>query len=127
LFLGPKGLLRQYYANQSSEYVHALRLYFNILKSLFPVQWNEADKHIIFTNRGISAFLKLLKSILKTEQCPLNHTIVEKYLKTLKNYWTDSDWETVSLRNAYVGSKGWKYLHRDMVKVIQKKYKNFVE
>jgi DNA sulfur modification protein DndB len=125
--LGPRGLLREHYKNESSDYVRALRLYFNILKGLFPIQWNEPDKYIIFTNRGISAFLKLLRSILKTEECPLTEAIINKYLRPLRDNWNDSQWETASLASAYVGSKGWKDFHRDLVKVIQKKYKAFVE
>jgi DNA sulfur modification protein DndB len=125
--LGPRGLLRKYYANTSSEYVAALRLYFGVLKSLFPAEWNDPNKYIIFTNRGISAFLKLLKSILKTEKRKLTQPRVKKYLEPLRDHWSDAHWETAELANAYVGSKGWKDFHRDLVKVIQKKYRTFVE
>jgi len=125
--LGPRGLLRKHYENTSAEYVAALRLYFGLLKSLFPVQWDDPDKYIIFTNRGISAFLKLLKSILKTDQHKLSESSVRKYLKPLRDEWANSHWETALLANAYVGSKGWKDFHRDLVKVIQKKYKAFKE
>ncbi len=125
--LGPRGLLRKHYNNTSSEYLAALRLYFGVLKSMFPNQWNNPDKYVIFTNRGISAFLKLLKSIIKTEEKKLTHSIVKKYLEPLRVQWSDSHWETAKLTNAYVGSKGWKDFHRDIVKVIQKKHKNFKE
>jgi DGQHR domain-containing protein len=125
--LGARGLLRKHYDNSSVEYVATLRLYFGVLKSLFPAQWNDPDRYVIFTNRGISAFLKLLKSILKTEPYKLTVQIARKYLKPLRDQWTDSHWETASLANAYVGSKGWKDFHRDLVKVIQNRYKNFKE
>jgi DNA sulfur modification protein DndB len=125
--LGPRGLLRMYYNNKSADYVAALRLYFGVLKSLFPAQWDDPDKYVIFTNRGISAFLKLLKSILKTERRKLTQPRVKKYLKPLRDQWSDVHWVTATLANAYVGSKGWKDFHRDLVKVIQKKCKNFNE
>lgn len=126
--LGKRGLLRKYYPTNSSDaYTQALRIYFGVLKNLFPEQWNEPERYVIFTNRGVSAFLKLLKSILKTEQRPLTNAIVKKYLQPLKDEWEDAHWETASLSNSYVGSKGWKDFHRDLMNVIRKKYPSFQE
>jgi DGQHR domain-containing protein len=121
------GLLRKYYPNESKEYVGALRLYFGVLRSLFKEQWEHPEKYIIFTNRGISAFLKLLKSILKACQSPLTQEIVLKYLQPLRDNWADGQWETAQLKNAYVGAKGWKDFHRDLVKTIQERYPEFKE
>jgi DGQHR domain-containing protein len=126
--ISERGLLRKYYpTNESSAYLSALRLYFNVLKSIFNLQWQKPEKYIIFTNRGISAFLKLLKSILKTEGDPLDKSSLEKYLKSLKKDWNDSKWETAKLKNAYVGSQGWKNFHRDLVTSIRKTYPSFRE
>jgi DGQHR domain-containing protein len=125
--LGRRGLLRKYYPNESREYIQALRLYFGILKKLFKEQWQYPEKYIIFTNRGVSAFLKLLKSILKTCKCTLNEDIVNKYLQPLKNNWKNTDWEITRLKSAYVGSKGWKDFHRDLVETIRKVHHDFKE
>lgn len=125
--LAKRGQLRKYYPNESAAYVTALRLYFGLLKSLFAKQWAEPDKYIIFTNRGISAFLKLLKSILKTHKKRIDHRTVKNYLQPLRDTWADSHWETSRLRNAYVGSKGWKDFHRDLVSAIQKAHHEFKE
>jgi len=125
--LGHRGLLRKYYPNESSRYFAALRLYFSVLKTLFNTQWQDPEKYIIFTNRGISAFLKLLKSILITCQSPLDKDIVGKYLQPLKDEWKTRDWEIDHLKSAYVGSKGWKDFHRDLVSTIRKVYPNFQE
>jgi DGQHR domain-containing protein len=126
--LGKRGLLRKHYpSNTSADYVKALRLYFGILKKLFPNQWNDPKKYIIFTNRGISAFLKLLKSILRTCESPLSKEIVEKYLQSLKDRKTDANWVTADLRSAYIGSKGWKNFHQDLVATICKDYPDFKE
>lgn len=124
--LGPRGLLRIHYPNESCKYVSTLRLYFGLLKSFFEEEWQQPEKYIIFTNRGISAFLKLLKSILRTCQCPLDNDIVSKYLQALKDNWTGG-WETSELRNSYVGSKGWKDLHRNLVAAIRQSYPDFQE
>jgi DGQHR domain-containing protein len=125
--LGSGGLLRKYYpTNESKEYISALRLYFNVLKSLFDEQWQHPEKYVIFTNRGISAFLKLLRSILKACQSPINEDKTKKYLQALKDNWADS-WETKKLSSSYVGSGGWKDLHRQLVRAIQKKYSDFQE
>jgi DNA sulfur modification protein DndB len=124
--LGPRGLLRKYYLNESKEYIRALRLYFGLLKTLFKEEWSKPERYIIFTNRGISAFLKLLKSFLKTCKKPLDEDTVRKYLKALKDNWKAS-WETRKLKNSYVGSKGWKDFHRDLVKTIRKAYSDFRE
>lgn len=129
--VGRKGLLRKHYKNESKEYIAALRLYFGVLKSLFKEQWEHPEKYIIFTNSGISAFLKLLKSILKTCQSPLNEEIVKRYLQPLRNKWEDSELETKTLaetlRSTYVGSKGWKDLHRLLVSTIREVYPDFQE
>lgn len=124
--LGVRGLLRKHYDNNSIEYGGALRLYFSVLKSTFPTQWNKPDKYIMFTNRGISAFLKLLRSILKTCQSPLSKEILNEYFTALKTNWTEG-WETSTLRNSYVGSKGWKDFHRDLVAAIRKSIPDFKE
>ncbi len=125
--LGPRGLLRKYYPNESKEYIGALGLYFGVLKSLFKEQWEQPERYIIFTNRGISAFLKLSRSILKTCQSHLTKQIVLKYLQPLKDRRSDSDWETNKLRSAYVGAKGWKDFHRDLVSTIRAVYPDFQE
>jgi DNA sulfur modification protein DndB len=123
--LGPRGLLRKYCKNETKEYVSALRLYFGIMKSMFKKEWLHPESYIIFTNRGVSAFLKLLKSIIKTCKCPLDEMIVKRYLLPLKDKW--SSWETSGLRSAYVGSKGWKDFHHDLVTTIREVYPDFEE
>ena len=125
--LSQNGKLRKHYPHESKEYVGVLRLYFSQLKSLFPKQWADPDRYIIFTNRGISAFLKLLKSILKTHKKRLDLQTVRKYLKPLRDDWRDELWETKQLRNSYVGSQGWKNFHHDLVKIIKKTHPEFKE
>jgi DGQHR domain-containing protein len=125
--VGDRGLLRKYYTNQSREYIVAFRMYFGVLKSMFPIQWDNPDKYIIFTNRGISAFLKLLKSILKTHRDRLDPKTIKKYLEPLKCKWPIRRWETTLLRNSYVGSKGWKDFHRDLVKTVKSIHRDFKE
>ena len=122
-----RGLLRRYYNHNSSEYVRILRMYFNQLKVLFPKQWDNPNKYIIFTNRGISAFIKLLKSILRTKKVKIDHEDIKAYLQPLRDKYDDEYWITTSLSNSYIGSKGWKDFHRDLVKVIKEKFQDFVE
>jgi hypothetical protein len=80
----------------------------------------------MFTNRGISAFLKLLRSMLKTVDGPVDRDTMLKYLKPLQK-WDNTHWETKKLKNSYVGAKGWKDFHRDLVKVIKRTYREFEE
>ncbi len=128
--IGPRGLLRKFYPeNQSTKYISALRMYFGVLKSLFEEEWKAPEKYIIFRNKGISAFLKLLKSILKT--CKATKTtfcraVVNKYLGALKDNWKGG-WDMDSLKKSYVGSQGWKDFHRDLIRAIRKKYRKFKE
>ncbi|MEW6239605.1 MAG: DGQHR domain-containing protein [Chloroflexota bacterium] len=124
--IGERGLLRKYYSHQSDKYIAVLRMYFSILKSIFPNEWNDPDKYIMFTNRGISAFLKLLRSMLKTEEAPLTRPVITKYLTALENGWVGS-WETKLLQSSYVGTQGRNDFHRDLVKAIQKKYPKFIQ
>ncbi len=123
--IGPKGWLRKLYDHESSVYISVLRMYFSILKSLFPLQWKDQQKYITFTNRGISAFLKLLRSMLRTEDKQLNEASMTKYLNVLKQKWKDPKWEIAKLRSAYVGSGGWSDFHKDLAATIRKKFKNF--
>jgi DGQHR domain-containing protein len=122
--IAERGLLRKYYGHNSDEYVNALRMYFSTLKDLFSDAWNDPENYIIFSNRGISAFLKLLKSILKTEETNLSQQIIRTYLQALKAGW-DTGWETKSLLSSYVGTQGRNDFHRDMVSAIRKKYPDF--
>ncbi len=124
--LGSRGLLRKYYpANSPEEYVRVLRMYFGTIQSVFKKEWNNTDKYIIATNRGISAFLKLLKSILKTEKTALNQKKVRDYMLALKA--GSLIWEFEQLKKTYVGSQGWKEFHRDLVRAIKKKFPTFKE
>ena len=124
--LGPRGLLRRYYpANTPEEYIRVLRMYFGTIQSVFKREWKHSDKYIIATNRGISAFLKLLKSILKTEKKALLQETLRDYLVALKS--GSVTWEFEQLKKTYVGSQGWKDFHRELVKAIRKKYSSFKE
>ena len=124
--LGPRGLLRKYYpANTPEEYIRVLRTYFGTIQSVFKKEWKNNEKYIIATNRGVSAFLKLLKSILKTDKAALSQTKVRDYMRALKA--GSVVWEFEQLKKTYVGSQGWKDFHRDMVLAIRKKFPAFKE
>jgi hypothetical protein len=122
--LGENGLLRKHYpSNKPEDFVHALRIYFSTIKELFSKEWRDPHNYIVATNKGISAFLKLLKSILRAEKSPLTHEIVRKYLEPLEAGW--ETWKIQELGAKYVGSQGWKQFHKDMVQVIRKKFPQF--
>lgn len=124
--LGPKGLLRKYYPNNKpKEYLQVLRIYFSTIRTVFGKEWKDPTRYIIATNRGISAFLKLLRSILKTEKAAIKQTVLAKYLRGLKAGW--DTWDFGELRGKYVGSGGWKQFHRDLVRVIRSKFPDFRE
>lgn len=123
--LGPFGELRKYYPeNKTDAYVRVLRMYFSSIRNIFEDEWEKPNKYIIATNRGISAFLKLLKSILRTEKRPLTPASIKKYLLPLK---TGVEWEQDKLKRSYVGSQGWKEFHRELVGVIKETYPDFSE
>ena len=122
--LGPQGALRKLYPSNSPElFTKVIRLYFSTIRSMFKNEWDHPETYIIATNRGISAFLKLLKSILLTHKKKLTVATVRKYLKPLKS----RNWELDTLSKSYVGSQGWKDFYRDLAKDIKKKYPNFAE
>ena len=124
--VGKTGLLRKYHGRRSVDYVKVLAQYFSVLRKQFPKEWDDPNKYIPFTNRGISAFLKLLKSILKHHNGKLDLVVMTKYLRPLKKHWSQG-WETGNLKNAYVGSKGWKDFHKDLVAAILKEIPDFNE
>jgi len=124
--VGTNGWLRRRYpSNNSQEFLGVLRIYFSTVKSVFPKQWKSPEKYIIATNRGISALLKLLRSILKTHDGPISHELVKKYLIPLKS--KRKLWESAKLQKNYVGSQGWKTFHRDLIKLIRVKYPELIE
>ncbi len=123
--VGPKGALRRLYPqNKSKTYILVLRKYFSVIKEQFGAEWNDPANYIIATNRGITAFLKLLRSILNFENRTLTKQISRKYVRALAQHWKGT-WETVKLKKSYVGSQGWKQFHNDMVLAIRKTYKTF--
>jgi len=124
--IGTRGLLRKHYQHCSAQYVKVLDMYFSVLKSLFRKQWRAPGKYVIFQNRGVSAFLKLLRSILKTVDGPVDAKALKKYPRPLTE-WTDSHWETAKLNRSYVGSQGWKDFHRDLLEKIRRKHRHFQE
>ena len=124
--LGPRGLLRKYYPNNSpEEYVRLLRMYFSTVQSLFKKEWKDPGRYIIATNKGISAFLKLLRSILKTEKAPPSQKAIHGYLSALGSGAVT--WEFEQLKKTYAGSQGWKDFHRDLVKAVKKEFPAFKE
>lgn len=125
--VGPNGLLRKYYPNTSHAFVGALRTYFTVLSELFEKEWKEPKTYIIPTNRGISAFLKLLKSILKNEQARITKETARKYLQPVKERWIKRTWVRSKLHTSYTASQGWKQFHRDLVKTVKRKYTHFME
>lgn len=122
--LGRRGVLRKYYpGNDPHEYVSILRTYFSTVRSLFKNEWNHPDEYIVATNRGISAFLKLLRSMFRTEKRPMAHKDFRKYLVALKHEF--KSWRFEDLKKTYVGSQGWSDFHSDLLAAIRKKYPRF--
>lgn len=120
--LGPRGLLRKQYAsNKPAEYVSALRTYFSTIRSMFKDQWDNPQTFIIATNRGVSAFLKLLKSLLQTTDATISPEQVKKYFQPL----TTLAWDYQNLSKSYVGSQGWKDFYRDLAEHIRKTHEDF--
>jgi DGQHR domain-containing protein len=119
--LAPRGILRKLYPNNDpDEFIRVLRTYFSTVRSLFGKEWRNPEEHIISTNRGISAFLKLLRSMFRTEKKQLDHQDFKKYLTALKREW--KSWKFVDLKKTYVGSQGWADFHKDLVAAIRKHY-----
>jgi DNA sulfur modification protein DndB len=122
--LGPRGLLRKYYPkNDPDEFLQVLRTYFSTVRSLFHEEWGRPDDYIISTNRGISAFLKLLRSMLRTDKRPLVYADFEKYLTALKG--GIKTWKLTDLKKTYVGSQGWSAFHADLVEAVRRQYRTF--
>jgi len=122
--LGTRGLLRKYYPNNDpGEFLQVLRTYFSTIRSLFHEEWDHPSIYIVATNRGISAFLKLLRSMLKTEGKALTHAECKKYLSALKT--GIKTWNLSDLKKTYVGSQGWSEFHEDLLAAIRRKFPNF--
>jgi DGQHR domain-containing protein len=122
--IAPNGLLRKYYrSNSSTVFVKVLRTYFKLISNLFPQEWRDPRTYILATNRGFTASLKLLRSMLRTEDKKLSIASMKRYLVVLKKHF--GTWKTTDLKKAYVGSQGWSQFHEDMLKAIRKEYRDF--
>jgi DGQHR domain-containing protein len=122
--IAKNGLLRRYYpSNTSKAYVKILRQYFHLISNLFAEEWTNPKLYIVPTNRGFTAFLKLLRSIIRTEEGKPSRAAIRRYLKTLRDNWTT--WKTAELKKSYVGSQGWAQFHDDMLVAIRKTYHDF--
>jgi len=120
--VSPSGVLRKLYPSNKPEiYEKVLRTYFSTVRSMFKDEWTHPQTYIIATNRRLSAFLKLLKSVLLTHNNKITAGTVKKYLGPLKS----RKWDYATLSKSYVGSQGWKDFYRDLAKQIKKKHKNF--
>jgi hypothetical protein len=102
-------------------------MYFSTLRDVLTPEWDAPDKYILATNRGVTAFLKLLKSIHKNEQKRVDPTIARKYLAIVRDHWIKRTWETSKLDTSYSASQGWKQFHRDLIRSVQKKIRTFQE
>jgi DNA sulfur modification protein DndB len=125
--VGDNGALRKYYPNSSATYVGVLRLYFGVIQEVFESEWKEPKKYIIATTRGVTALLKLLKSILKNEQARVDGAQIKGYMQIIKSHWVKHTWETSKLDTSYSASQGWKQFHRDLVRTIQQVKRRFRE
>jgi DGQHR domain-containing protein len=122
--IAENGLLKKYYPSNSSRvYLKLVRRYFKIIRSLLPSEWNDPKVYIVATNRGFTAFLKLLRSMLRAEKKKLSVAVMRRYLRALKrNFGT---WKTSERKKAYVGSQGWAQFHEDMLIAIRTDYPKF--
>lgn len=117
-----KGILRKLYPkNDPEEYVQVIGLYFSTVREMFKNEWEDDKTYLVATNRGISAFLKLLKSLLTTTDKPLTREVIKKYYEPLQ----ECDWDYKSLSKSYVGSQGWKDFYRDLADKIQAQHPDF--
>lgn len=121
-FVGPKGILRRLIPkNNSEEYIRVLRLYFGVIRDIFKKEWNQPKNYIIATNRGITAFLKLLRQLLITTEGKLTYENVKKYMSALKGF----NWSISDLKGKYIGSAGWRRFYNDLSEKIRETYPEF--
>ena len=120
--VGPKGELRKIFTtNLPSDYVTYLSHYFSLVRTTFKQEWDHPTEYMLATNRGVTAFLKLLKSMLANDPNTKQPDKCLKYIQALKGF----EWKSKTLQQTYVGSQGWKKFHLDLVKKIRKKYPTF--
>jgi DGQHR domain-containing protein len=120
--VGPKGALRKVFpTNTPKDYVSYLSTYYSLVRSTFKTEWDDSQTYILATNRGFTALLKLLKSILRTEPDTNDPQITKKYIKALSGF----NWDYNKLKQKYVGSQGWKGFHADLVKQVRKTFPDF--
>jgi DGQHR domain-containing protein len=120
--VGPKGRLRKAFpTNLPADYVSYLSTYFSLVRREFKTEWEDPRVYILATNRGITALLKLLKSILRNELGASDPQATQKYINALASF----DWNYANLKSKYVGSQGWKGFHLDLVKEVKKSYPTF--
>lgn len=88
--------------------------YFEVISSLYKTHWNQPQKYILATDRGIRGFLRLLIHILQYSK-KWNRKEASKLLK----YLYDFDFKKENLKGKYLGEAGADDLAREWTRIIQ--------
>jgi DGQHR domain-containing protein len=123
--VGPRGELRQHVENKSEILTKLVNDYFSQVRRVFTQEWNKQDEYVVCTNRGIAAFLKLYKSMIRDVSNVPTIDEIHNFLSLLKANWVGKTWKTKELRNSYAGGQGAIDFHRDMLRSIRKKVRGF--
>lgn len=112
--------------NKSKEfYYKTLEKYFELIKDNFPKEWEDNEKYIISTDRGIRVFLRLLRYLYKYNiingKKIGDQEIFDKAISALKGYDFSSD----SLKNKFLGEGGADSFLESLKEYIQKSIPTF--
>jgi DGQHR domain-containing protein len=102
----------------TKEYYDKINSYLKRLKSVFPEDYQDNEKYVVFTNNGLIPLLRLYGKMCKFyNQFPTNKQI-DEILKLIRDY----DWGVETIRGRSSGS-GWKATFDDLVIEIKNKTK----
>lgn len=84
--------------------INYLKTYFSQIAKIFKKEWNNSDKYILCTDRGIRALLYLFIKILKYNKYKLDKKSIQTVLKIIKS--KPFEFRNDKLKKKYLGEGG---------------------
>lgn len=102
--------------------IEILQKYFKIIREVFPKEWENPDKYILSTDRGIRGLLRLCPYVLEYSNGLRQKSKAKKIFEVLRGKF---DFRVQKLKGKYYGEGGADVLRDDWIIIIQEKLSDF--
>ena len=92
-----------------------MKKYFSLVRKIFPEEWENPDRYILATDRGIRGLLRIMEYVLEYSNGLKDVKKAEECLRCLKNF----DFRSSRLKRMYLGEGGANNLADQWIGIIQ--------